>query len=469
MRFNTETQGTKTENLAGGEAFSLTPELELTALVLTSFAEDKYYRTAEEAFTRLRELLETVGYEFGSQLALYARREFGMRSITHVLAAEIAHLCKGEKWTRAFFRDVIYRPDDITEILAYYLANYGKPIPNALKDGLANALSIIDEYQLAKYRAAKAKVSLVDAVNLVHPKHTEPLKKLVDGTLKSFDTWEAGLSETGQQAETEEEKAELKAGVWRRLISEDKLGYFALLRNLRNIEAQAPDMLMEALKRLTDRERIRKSLVLPFRFQTAMKQLDNRKVIQALNQALEASVENIPEFSGRTLICVDDSGSMCSRPGEIASLFGAAFYKINDADVIAFASEARYVHLNPQDSVTTSAQTILNANWGGTDFKPIFITANQPYERIIIFSDMQGWVDYYAPTKEFAAYKQRHNCNPTVYSFDLAGYGTLQFPERNVYCLAGFSEKVFDIMKLLESDKDALVQAISHYEPKRRA
>lgn len=44
-----------------------------------------------------------------------------------------------------------------------------------------------------------------------------------------------------------------------------------------------------------------------------------------------------------------------------------------------------------------------------------------------------------------------------MYSIDLAGYGTLQVPEKDVYCLAGFSEKIFDLMKFFEEDKDALL------------
>ena len=37
----------------------------------------------------------------------------------------------------------------------------------------------------------------------------------------------------------------------------------------------------------------------------------------------------------------------------------------------------------------------------------------------------------------------------------------MQFPEQSVYCLAGFSEKIFDIMKLLETDKHALINKIN--------
>ena len=77
---------------------------------------------------------------------------------------------------------------------------------------------------------------------------------------------------------------------------------------------------------------------------------------------------------------------------------------------------------------------------------------------------MQGWIGYHTPTKAFNAYKERTNADPVVFSFDLQGYGTLQFPERNVYAIAGFSDKVFDIMKLLESDKQALLHEIEKIE-----
>ena len=75
---------------------------------------------------------------------------------------------------------------------------------------------------------------------------------------------------------------------------------------------------------------------------------------------------------------------------------------------------------------------------------------------------MQGWMTGGnrvggSPTKAFAQYRERTGADPRVYSFDLQGYGTLMFPERNVYVLAGFSEKVFDVMALLERDRESRV------------
>ena len=40
----------------------------------------------------------------------------------------------------------------------------------------------------------------------------------------------------------------------------------------------------------------------------------------------------------------------------------------------------------------------------------------------------------------------------------------MQFPERQVYALAGFSEKVFDLMAALEGDRMALVHAVEAVE-----
>ena len=77
---------------------------------------------------------------------------------------------------------------------------------------------------------------------------------------------------------------------------------------------------------------------------------------------------------------------------------------------------------------------------------------------------MQAWAGYYSPTQELAAYKSAMKINSHLYSIDLAGHGTLQFPERNVYALAGFSEKLFDTMKLLEQDRNALVNEIRKVE-----
>jgi len=310
-------------------------------------------------------------------------------------------------------------------------------------------------------------MSLVDAVNLVHPKDNPGIKALVKGTLKPPKTWEVALSQAGQAGEDEEEKEILKKEAWRELVTTRKIGYFALLRNLRNIlETGDSDLVDSAIEMLTDENLIRKSLVLPFRFSTAHDELQKvgiskaRDMIIALNKAVDLSCKNVPRFPGDTLVAMDVSGSMMGRPAQIGSLFLAILCKSNNADMMLFTDSARYANYNPMDSVLTIANG-LQYTPRGTNFQAIFEVANKKYDRIIILSDMQGWMGYYTPnTTTFPIYKARFDADPHIYSFDLQGYGTLQFPERNVYCIAGFSEKVFDMMKLLEEDKQAMINRI---------
>jgi hypothetical protein len=89
---------------------------------------------------------------------------------------------------------------------------------------------------------------------------------------------------------------------------------------------------------------------------------------------------------------------------------------------------------------------------------------DRAYDRVIILSDMQGWLGHYTPEKNFRRYCERTGASPTVYSIDLAGYGTLQFPERKVVALAGFSERVFDLMAMIEREPAALFADIDAIE-----
>jgi hypothetical protein len=151
---------------------------------------------------------------------------------------------------------------------------------------------------------------------------------------------------------------------------------------------------------------------------------------------------------------------MSGRPSEIASLFGATDCKVNSCDVMTFATCADYKAYNPMDSIMT-IRNGFRFSGGGTNFQDIFIKANKAYDRVIILSDMQGFLGHTTPVKEYNEYKKKYNANPFVYSWDLQGYSTLQFPEDKVFCLSGFSEKVFDIIKLVEEDKKALFNRIN--------
>ena len=486
-KYNMSGTKTRTTNLAGGTAFKQTDKMEFVSILLTSFVKDQYYRSEDETVDRIVELVNGFkDKKFAAKAAIYARTKFGMRSVSHVVAREIARV-QGQEWTKKFFEKVIYRPDDMLEIMARYLStnDKGRILPNSFRKGFAKALENLNEYTLAKYRGEGKDVSMVDLVNLVHPKATKAITKLMKGDLKSEGTWETKLSKGAQKVDEEtgetvgrkdeEEVAEVKKGAWAELIKSGTLGQMALLKNLRNIMQQAPDSVDAACALLTNEERIRKSLILPFRYVTAVEEVEKlsddgaRKVLKALNKAVDIACKNVPEFPGKTLVVLDTSGSMEGQPAKIGGLFSAILYKSNDADFMNFSDDAEYHTLNASDSVITIARS-MHFKSGGTNFHAIFEKAKKAYDRIVILSDMQGWMEGGfgqeggSPTSTFAEYKKKFKADPIVYSFDLQGYGTLQFPERNVYCLAGFSEKVFSTMKMLETDKNALVAEIEKIE-----
>ncbi len=454
-----------TTNLAGGRAFTQTAKLELVSVLLTTFLEDEFYRTEQQTTAKIRELIGKVGDpRFVAKAALYARHTHGMRSVSHLVAGELAKSVKGEKWTKSFYDQIVRRPDDALETLGYYLAVHGRPLPNSLKKGLGAALARFDEHQLAKYRREHAVFKLVDAVNLVRPPATPALAKLVRGELAPAQTWETKLTQAGT-AETPQDVAAAKSQAWAQLLRERKLGYLALLRNARNILTHAPEQVDVLCAQLAEESAVRRSLVFPFQFLSAVEVLKQgnlpgaARVMEALNTAIDHSLANVPKFEGSTLIALDSSGSMAGRPQTIGSLFAATLVKATGADLMLFSDDARYISLNRRDSTLTAAEGIPFVS-GGTNFNAIFQRANRAYDRIVILSDMQGWIGGGAPVEPFAEYQRRYRVAPRVFSFDLKGHGTLQFPQERVYCLAGWSDRVFELMQKLDRDPAALVHEV---------
>ena len=170
-KFN-EKKKAKVVNKAGGKAYKESYEMQFVSLLLTSFMNDKFYETEKSTIDRMKDLIEKCDKEFCAKAIVYARREFGMRSVTHVAASILAKHISNEEWAKGFFNSVVYRVDDMTEIVSYHLSNNEK-ISNAMKRGFSVAFSKFDKYQIAKYRGENNKVKLVDVVNLIHPKYSE--------------------------------------------------------------------------------------------------------------------------------------------------------------------------------------------------------------------------------------------------------------------------------------------------------
>lgn len=460
-KFNKPTKTQTVSNLAGGQAYALSLELELASLVATSLLKDAPYRSGGDTLERLQALCAKIpDKKFLAQAALYGREQMYVRSVSHAVAVEIARSVSNVSWKRPFFNRIVQRPDDAMEITALYTSRYGKPIPNAMKRGIAEALRRFDAYQLAKYNG-EGEFSLIDLVNLYHPVPTDGIDLLMNGKLKPADTWEVNLSAAGNDKEK-------KRDVWVRLVREGKLGYLATLRNLRNILEQAPEALDQALELLVDEQAVAHSKVLPLRFMSAYKATSESgansstlsKIWRALDQALVLSLRSVPKFAGRTAILLDVSGSMSCEPMEKAAPFAISLMRANDCDLYLFNESCREVIVNLSDSMLTNVSLLEEQVHGGTDFDQAISSLKKPYERVVVLSDMQNWMSEGPGNDAFKKYKEVYGVSPKLFSFDVTGYGTSQFPEKDVFCLAGISDKSFELMQYLDEGLGSMVDKI---------
>ena len=144
----------KTTNKSGHVAYSMTDKSKLVTQVLTSFFDEaKFYGdNSAEMQQTIKNVIKREP-EFVSKLAVFARREFNMRSVAHVLTAYLAHESEGKSYARQTVKGVSLRGDDVTEIMSFYLSTFGKPIPNSLKKALTMFYKALMNMLLQNIRA----------------------------------------------------------------------------------------------------------------------------------------------------------------------------------------------------------------------------------------------------------------------------------------------------------------------------
>lgn len=454
-RFNVK-KNNRTTNLAGGKAFKMGAEQELLHAVLTTFLEDKYYESGDERIERIKTLVPQCKPEYVAKLAYVARREFNLRSVPIILLGELAITHKGDNLVMRAVEKTIQRVDDITELVSCLDCK----LPKQVKRGVRRALLKFSPYQLAKYRSEKKKVKLVDVFNLTHPspkfatkEQAKAWEQLIKGQLKtSGQTWESVIS-----ASKDKQKD------WEDLVKENKLGYMALLRNLNNLikEDVSEDVIDKAVKKLTDREEIKRSKQLPFRFTTAYKNVaGNRKLKDAISLAMDYAVDNTPNLEGSTLIAVDSSGSMDGEPMEKASIFGATLVKANiNSDLILYDTTVKELSVSSRVPVIDIANGIEKETMGGGTMTSIVfeyaLSKGKPYDRIIIISDNESWTEGFWTEEQsvqavYNSYKKYTETNPFVYAIDIQGYGTKDISSDRVVHLTGWSTRLLDFINLYE-------------------
>lgn len=470
-KFNA-TATTKTTNKEGHAAYSMKDKSKLVTQVLTSFFnEQKFYGDNSKEMCETIKAVIHQDPQFVSNLAVFARREFNMRSVAHVLTGFLANVQEGKPYVRKTVEGVVLRGDDATEILSFYLTTFGKPIPNSLRRALKMVFATFDAYTLAKYKGEGHAVKMRDLLRICrpHPETDEQSamwKQLLDGTLPTPLTWESELSANGNTKES-----------WEKLIESGKVGYMALLRNLRNIANAKPENINLVWDIIADPERVRKSRQLPFRFLSAYKSLQgapNQKGIDALEDAVEASIDNLPRLPGKTVIAVDVSGSMGMpvsakseiRCCEIGMMLGLIANKIcEDAVFYTFNYDIEQHAISHRSGLLYACVHEAEAH-GGTDMRLPFdkISAdNVKADRVIVISDNECNYGIRAVQSIADRARRTTGSNFWIHAIDLAGYGTQQFAGPKTNIIAGWSEKVFNFILLAEQGEGTLEKTISVY------
>ena len=525
-RFNEQrTNPRKTENHEGALAFTMTPEMDLYSQVCTASLQPKFYAPkADGQLTRLRESISKVDPELVCKLAVYAREKMYLRSVPLVLMVELLKNFnegnqKGKRNSKTLKKSttrVIQRADEITEILAYFVHSHDRAdtkklgkLPNALKNAVADSFHKFDEYQLAKYNKDGC-VKLRDALFLTHPKPQDDrekdlFKKLIEDDLAEPYTWEVEFSKLGQiKFASEDAKNEAFSKKWAELVESNKLGYMALMRNLRNMlkYGASKDLVNTICEKLADPEAVAKSKQLPFRFWSAYRSLINDKSVSdrygyasststpveldpfaaqqlksALEKAIKESVKNLKGFdeNTRVLVASDVSGSMFDSVSEksqvqlydVGLLLGQLLQTRCKNVVTGFFGDTwKVVDFTKGDVLSNTLNLYSREGEVGysTNGYKVLEWLNQKnieLDKVMIFTDCQLWNSGYDSSSldsEWKKYRKKFP-NAKLYLFDLSGYGTAPLDiidEKNVHLISGWSEKVFEVMEAIENSGNAI-------------
>jgi hypothetical protein len=368
----------------GGPAAPLSAEQRLRRSVASCFLwEDEFYEDGVAIADRIAALAMDVAPATVAALAIEARERFNLRHAPLYLAVALTRTGAGSSLVADTIERVIQRADELSEFLAIYWRGGRKPLSKQTKLGLARAFAKFDAYQLAKYDR-DGPVKLRDVLFLVHAKPKDEAqaalwKQVAERSLASPDTWEVALSAGAGKRETFE-----------RLIREDRLGYLALLRNLRNMDQAGVD---EALVRDAILARRGAGRVLPFRYAAAARAAPRFE--PWLDEALMEAMLEGPVFTGRTIVLVDVSGSMDARLSARSDMTrmdaAAALASIVAGDLRVFTFSNEVVEVPARRGMAGVDAVVRSQAHGGTELgKAVALVNRLPHDRLIVVTDEQA-------------------------------------------------------------------------------
>lgn len=385
----------------GGKAVHISPTAQLRRTVMSCLLwEDEFYESGEDIAERIKSLVKSVNPCEVAKIAIEARTQQHLRHVPLLLVSALAGVAPGTSLVSDTLAQVIQRADELSEFLVIYSKLNGvnpkalkSKLSNQVRKGLAKAFVKFNAYNLAKYNRDGV-IKLRDVLFLCHAKplnaeQAEVWEKLINNTLESPDTWEVQLSSGADKKETFE-----------RLIREGKLGYLALLRNLRNmIQAGCDTSLVRAaiLNRANGADK-----VLPFRFIAAVRNAP--LYANELNTSLIQTIAESPELKGNTVVLVDNSGSMYQKLSAKSDLqridAAAALASVINGSRRVFSFSDRLTEVTPYSGLP-GVDAIMNTESGGTRLFQCVEQINQTasYDRLIVITDEQAFRhdDHFCP------------------------------------------------------------------------
>lgn len=485
----------------GGEGFTRKTKGELFLLAVSNMVgEDTFYEGSGERDKRFRELVAKVTAkdpEWVARFVPYLRNELNMRSASVVAAVE--YVRAGGPNGRRVIDSAIARADEPAEVLAYFRSRYGKKVPQPIKRGVADAVRrVYDERAAIKWDGDTRGFRMADVIELVHPeprfdwqsklyrylldKRHNRVELSIDGlnTISAYKQLMAVPADQRRAMLARSDFSELlktagmtwealsgwlqgpmDAAAWEAIIP--NMGYMALLRNLRNFEdvGISKETQKYIIEKLTDPEQVVKSRQFPLRFYSAYKAVNSLTYLPALEEALNLTLQNVPSLKGRTLILVDQSGSMgggfsaraTTTNREIAALFGAAVaLRAESATIVPYADKGRDVSFVKTEPILGLAKKVTFAG-GGTNTFGVLQDSYKGHDRVIILTDEQAWGGYRYGRQSNTSIAEA--IKAPIYTFNLNGYkqGHLPTGEENRYVFGGLTDAGFKLIEAIEAGK----------------
>jgi 60 kDa SS-A/Ro ribonucleoprotein len=504
-------RGTCERNYEGFPTFTRSIEEQALQILTTGVFENTFY---VDANTLSQEALAVIGRmaakdpELLAKMIVFARNEGLLRTLP-ITALAVLSYTDSTLFARAF-PIVIRTPNDLKDfVILVRRGGMRAGLGRAVKRAVNTWLNGLTEYHAIKYGSRSGDVSLRDVLRITHPKpkdgRTDALfHYLVHGLTPENDA--RVREELPQVGAMERLKGATDPAERRRLIAEGRLPYetvigattpdtalwaelmrqmpyMALLRHLNTLARAGvladPEAVEYVVERLTNREAVASSMVLPFRFYIAHQSLDAeapRAIREALEEALELSFANMPHLPGVTCIAPDVSGSMSggfvsgkgqARFIDIAAIFAAACLKqSNEAIVLPFEDRVIDVRLSARDTLMTTADRLAKIGGGGTAVgAPIshLLAKRIRVDTFVGITDNEDWCygwdgttlaqfqrapvergDEYGFLNAWRKYKAKVNPNAKAFLVTLAPYRDSVAPqnEPDVWFIYGWSDAV---------------------------